>query len=101
MRISNILGAAAVAAVFALSGCGKKGGGAEKEFEGYVNEVCACKDMKCITDASARYAEKHRSDKQGDLVKPSKRRLELNQKIADCNKRVMQEEPKQATPGGP
>jgi hypothetical protein len=96
MRISQIL---SVAVVFALSGCGKKGGGAEKEFEGYVNEVCACKDMKCITDAGAKYAEKHKNDKPGKSdAKPSKKMVELTAKMADCNKKIMEEEMKKATP---
>src|SRR5262245_41977227 len=85
MRISNILGAAAVAAVFAMSGCGKKGGGGEKEFESYVNAVCACKDMKCVTDEGAKYAEKHKNDKGGDKnAKPSKKMVELTTKMTDC-----------------
>jgi hypothetical protein len=102
MRISNILGAASIAAVFALSGCGKKGGGAEKEFEGYVNAICACKDMKCITDEGQKYADKHKNDKPGKSdAKPSKKMIELTAKMADCNKKIMEEEMKKATPPPP
>jgi hypothetical protein len=98
MRISNILGAAAVAAVFALSGCGKKGGGAEKDFEKYVNDVCACKDMKCVTDAGTKYAEKNKGKKGDSNAKPSKKMVELTAKMADCNKKIMEEEMKKNTP---
>jgi len=96
MRISNVLGAAAIAAVFAFSGCGKKGGGAEKEFEGYVNEVCACKDMKCVTDAGAKFAEKHKNDKPGKASKPSKKMEELTKKMTDCTTKITEEEMKKA-----
>ncbi len=82
-----------LAAMF-LAGCGHCGqrGGGEKELEGYVNVVCACKDMKCITDAGAKYAEKHKNIELGTRdARPSKKMVELAAKVADCNKKVMEE----------
>ena len=80
-----------LAAMF-LVGCGHCGqrGGGEKEFEGYVNTVCACKDIECIREEGIRYAEKHKNVEpgQGD-ARPSKKMVELTAKMADCNKKVM------------
>ena len=101
MRISNILGAAAVAAVFAMSGCGKKGGGGEKEFESYVNAVCACKDMKCVTDEGAKFAEKNKGKKGDSNAKPSKKMVDLTTKMTDCTKKITEEEMKKNMPPAP
>jgi hypothetical protein len=71
----------------------------EKEFEAYTNEVCGCKDMKCIVEAGTKYAEKHKNDRPRDYdAKPSKRMVELVSKMADCNKKIMEEEMKRAMP---
>jgi hypothetical protein len=51
--------------------------------------------MKCITDAGAKYAEKHKNIEPGTGDgRPSKRMVELTAKMADCNKKVMDEEMK-------
>jgi hypothetical protein len=101
MRYGKILGAAMIASVFAMGGCGKKGGGGEKEFESYVNAVCACKDMKCVTDEGAKFAEKNKGKKGDSNAKPSKKMVDLTTKMTDCTKKITEEEMKKNMPPAP
>ena len=95
MRISKILGAAAIAAVFALSGCGKKGGSGEKDLEQMKNEVCACKDKKeeakkCYDDVMAKWAKKNEGKKGGDKnAKPSEKMKKLSEDMGKCVTDIM------------
>jgi len=94
MRISKILGAAAIAAIFAMSGCGKKGGGGEKDLEQMKNEVCACKDKKdeakkCYDDVMAKWAKKNEGKKGDKNAKPSEKMKKLSEEMGKCVTDIM------------
>lgn len=94
MRISKILGAAAIAAIFALSGCGKKGGSGEKDLEQMKNEVCACKDKKeeakkCYDDVMAKWAKKNEGKKGDKNAKPSEKMKKLSEEMGKCVTDIM------------
>jgi hypothetical protein len=71
----------------------------DRDFRTYVDQVCACKDMKCVTDTGARFAEKYK-DKQ-NVGKPTAQMTMLVDKMSECTKRLMEEEMKRAEPGPP
>jgi hypothetical protein len=99
-KMRTLFMTASMVVVFSLAGCGKKGGGAEKEFESYVNAVCACKDNACVADEAKKLAEKNKGKKAGDgSAKPSKKMVELTNKMTECTKKIAEEEAKKLQGG--
>jgi hypothetical protein len=73
-------------------------GSAEQEFAAYVNAVCACKDMQCVSDVGTEFAERNKGKKGDSSARPSKKMIELTTKMVDCTKKLMEEEMKRDAP---
>jgi len=67
----------------------------EREFAGYVDAVCACDTMKCVTYVGAAFAEKHKDDRGRKLGKPSPAMIALTKRMVDCTTRITEAEMKQ------
>jgi hypothetical protein len=70
-----------------FAGCG--GGGAIGAFNKMVDDVCACKDIKCTTGVATAFAEKMKKD---GVAKPTgddaKKMAAGTKKMTDCMKKL-------------
>lgn len=70
-------------------GCG---GGASAEFEKFVNQICECKDMKCVEDKQKEWAKKGaemaKDMKPEDAAEMAKKMEPLTKKMTECVEKI-------------
>src|SRR5689334_1787989 len=82
-----------------LFSAGACGGGAAKEYEKMVNEICACKDMKCVEEAQKKMAEKAKDMQPKDADEAAKMAKEM-QPLTEKMQKCLEEIAKKGAGGG-
>jgi len=88
-RISTLIGAAGLAAIFAFgAGCGDSEG---DKFAKLVDDMCACKDQKCLEGLQKKIEAMDTSKiKSSDLSKIASATEKMQKCITDAQKKVME-----------
>lgn len=73
---------AVIVAGLALTGC-------KSEVEKYADDVCACKEKKCVDELDKAMDEKHKGENKADLLKNlSGKDLAALGKAAECEEKL-------------